>query len=183
MGMIIAWQFLNKATYPQDKRFSKSVLIIAPGLTVKSRLKVLVPAGSGNYYEEFSLIPPGLHDKMRTGKVLIHNWHTLMPLDPDSHQSVFRSDMERLWFDVNVALRGMMAEMKGVDRKILEKFYASQSKEYREQLEGLVAKLVKKYQIHLMLDFVIFHKEFQSRNPSGVAISDLVENNCYKCYK
>ena len=40
-----------------------------------------------------------------------------MPLDPDSHQSVFRSDMERLWFDVNVALRGMMAEMKAVKER------------------------------------------------------------------
>ncbi len=94
MGMIIAWQFLNKATYPQDKRFSKSVLIIAPGLTVKSRLKVLVPAGSGNYYEEFSLIPPGLHDKLRTGKVLIHNWHALMPLDPDAGPRVMKKGAE-----------------------------------------------------------------------------------------
>jgi type III restriction enzyme len=39
MSMLIAWQVLNKVTYPQDKRFSKHILLIAPGLTVKNRLK------------------------------------------------------------------------------------------------------------------------------------------------
>ena len=38
MAMIIAWQVLNKVAYPQDKRFSKNIFIVAPGLTVKSRL-------------------------------------------------------------------------------------------------------------------------------------------------
>ena len=52
MAMLIAWQVLNKATYPQDPRFSKYVLVVAPGLTVKSRLSVLNP-GPGSFYEEF----------------------------------------------------------------------------------------------------------------------------------
>src|SRR5690242_12835407 len=80
MAMLIAWQVLNKATYPQDKRFSKNILVIAPGLTVKSRLEVLVPGSPGNYYTEFSVIPPGLEDKLRQGqtcRVLVRNWHKL----------------------------------------------------------------------------------------------------------
>lgn len=77
MSLLIAWQVLNKVTYPQDTRFSKNVLIIAPGLTVKSRLQVLLPQGHANYYEEFNIIPSGLMDKLRQGKVIIHNWHTL----------------------------------------------------------------------------------------------------------
>lgn len=77
MAMLIAWQVLNKVTYPQDARFSKHILAIAPGLTVKERLKVLEPFGKGNYYEEFGLVPGGLADKLRQGKVLIHNWHKL----------------------------------------------------------------------------------------------------------
>jgi type III restriction enzyme len=32
MAMAIAWHVLNKATYPQDPRFSKHVLVVAPGL-------------------------------------------------------------------------------------------------------------------------------------------------------
>ena len=43
MAMLIAWMVCNKATYPQDKRFSKNVFIVAPGLTVKSRLQVRKP--------------------------------------------------------------------------------------------------------------------------------------------
>jgi len=47
MAMLVVWQVLNKVTYPQDDRFSKHIFIIAPGLTVKSRLQVLIPAGPG----------------------------------------------------------------------------------------------------------------------------------------
>jgi len=77
MAMLIAWQVLNKVTYPQDTRFSKNILAIAPGLTVKERLKVLYPFGKGNYYDEFGVVPPALIDKLRQGKVRILNWHKL----------------------------------------------------------------------------------------------------------
>lgn len=80
MSMLIAWQVFNKVTYPQDKRFSKNILLIAPGLTVRNRLEVLVPGSAGNYYQEFQIIPPGLEDKLRQGqtcKVQVRNWHKL----------------------------------------------------------------------------------------------------------
>lgn len=77
MSMLIAYHILNKVTYPQDKRFSKNIFIIAPGLTVKSRLQVLIPAGHNNYYDEFNVVPPALLDKLRQGKVKIENWHSL----------------------------------------------------------------------------------------------------------
>jgi type III restriction enzyme len=84
MAMLIAWQVLNKVTYPHDKRFSKNVFVVAPGLTVKSRLQVLIP-GQGDYYQEFRLIPPGLEDKLRQGKVKVRNWHAL---DWDSEEQL-----------------------------------------------------------------------------------------------
>lgn len=77
MAMVSAWHILNKVTYPQDPRFSKHILVIAPGLTVKSRLSVLNPADTENYYDEFSIVPPALLDKLRQGKVVIRNWHAL----------------------------------------------------------------------------------------------------------
>jgi len=77
MAMLIAWQVLNKITYPQDPRFSKNILVIAPGLTVKERLQVLLPSATGNYYNEFNIIPRGLKEKIFQGKVLIRNWHAL----------------------------------------------------------------------------------------------------------
>ncbi len=77
MAMIIAWHLLNKVTYPQDTRFSKNVLVVAPGLTVKSRLAVLEPSHPENYYEAFRVVPSPLLDQLRQGKVIIRNWHAL----------------------------------------------------------------------------------------------------------
>lgn len=77
MCLLVAWQILNKVTYPQDRRFSKHIFVVAPGLTVKSRLQVIVPSSLGNYYEEFSVVPHSLLEKLRQGKVLIRNWHAL----------------------------------------------------------------------------------------------------------
>ena len=77
MGMILAWHFLNKVSYPKDKRFSKHALVVAPGLTVKNRLQVLLPSHPENYYEVFNIVPAALRGKLRQGKVVIHNWHVL----------------------------------------------------------------------------------------------------------
>ena len=77
MAMAIAWHVLNKVAAPQDARFAKNVLIVAPGLTVKNRLGVLEPSAADNYYEAFNIVPSAMLDKLRQGNVLIRNWHTL----------------------------------------------------------------------------------------------------------
>ena len=77
MAMVIAWHILNKATNPQDTRFSRNVLVVAPGLTVRSRLAVLEPSHAENYYEAFRVVPSHMLDGLRQGKVLVRNWHAL----------------------------------------------------------------------------------------------------------
>jgi len=77
MAMAIAWHVLNKVADPQDKRFAKHVLVVAPGLTVRSRLQVLEPPRAGNYYDEFDVVPSALRERLRQGKVLVRNWHAL----------------------------------------------------------------------------------------------------------
>ncbi len=77
MAMLIAWQVLNKVTYPTDIRFSKYIFVVAPGLTIKSRLQVLVPSNRNNYYDEFGVVPVALLDKLRQGRILVQNWHVL----------------------------------------------------------------------------------------------------------
>ncbi len=77
MAMVIAWHILNKVANPQDRRFSKNVLVVAPGLTVRSRLAVLEPAHPENYYEAFRIVPPPMLDKLRQGRVIVRNWHVL----------------------------------------------------------------------------------------------------------
>ena len=77
MAMVIAWHILNKVTSPQDTRFAKNVLVVAPGLTVRNRLAVLKPSHPQNYYESFHVVPSPLLDKLRQGKVIVRNWHAL----------------------------------------------------------------------------------------------------------
>ena len=77
MAMLIAWQVCNKVSYPQDKRFSKNVFIVAPNLTVRERLQVLQTGGGNNYYVEFQVVPPSMIDKLYQGKVVINNWQAL----------------------------------------------------------------------------------------------------------
>jgi type III restriction enzyme len=77
MAKLIAWNVLNKVANGKDTRFSKNVLVVAPGLTVRNRLSVLNPTDPKNYYEEFNIVPSGLMDSLRQGKIKIINWHAL----------------------------------------------------------------------------------------------------------
>jgi len=58
--------------YPKDTRFSKAVFIVAPGLTVKSRLQVLYPGDEKNVYDEFRLCPnEAMRQKLNQVELLI----------------------------------------------------------------------------------------------------------------
>lgn len=94
MAMIITWQVLNALTYPKrNKVFSRAVFIVAPGLTVKGRLQVLMPS-EGSYYDEFNLCPSeSMRQKLNQAEVLIENWHTLMPLK-EQDRSVVKKGKE-----------------------------------------------------------------------------------------
>jgi type III restriction enzyme len=86
MAMIITWQVLNALTYPKrSKDFSPAIFIVAPGLTVKERLQVLLPGRPDNYYDAFALCPnEALRQKLNQAELLIENWHSLMPKkEPD----------------------------------------------------------------------------------------------------
>ncbi len=95
MAMIIAWQVLNALTYPKrTKDFSKAVFIVAPGLTVRERLQVLMPGNPSNAYDEFGLCPSeALRQKLNQAQVLIENWHVLMPLK-QAERSVVKKGAE-----------------------------------------------------------------------------------------
>jgi len=43
MAMLIAWQTLNKVRRPNSKNFTRGFLIVAPGITIRDRLRVLMP--------------------------------------------------------------------------------------------------------------------------------------------
>src|SRR3546814_19136006 len=84
MAMVITWQVLNALAYPKrNKDFSKAVFIVAPGLTVRERLQVLLPGNPANVYDEFNLCPSeALRQKLNRAEVLLENWPSPMPPKP-----------------------------------------------------------------------------------------------------
>ncbi|MCX5657896.1 MAG: DEAD/DEAH box helicase family protein, partial [Candidatus Omnitrophica bacterium] len=81
MAMIISWQALNKIANPKDSRFSKNILIIAPGLTVRDRLQVLLPSIPDNFYQSFGLVDSTMWQELLQSKIEVTNWHTLAPIN------------------------------------------------------------------------------------------------------
>lgn len=89
MALIITWQTLNALQYPKDRRYSSAVLVVTPGLTVKSRLQVLYPGNENNVYDEFCLCPnEAMRQKLNRVDLLVENWHTLMPLKEQARSVV-----------------------------------------------------------------------------------------------
>jgi type III restriction enzyme len=126
MSMIISWQVLNKVAYKQDTRYSKNVLMVAPGLTVKSRLQVLDPNSVDNYYEEFNIVPPSMMEQLRQGKVKIVNWHMLAwddqaSLDEKVEKGQLRSVDKRRRMEVSdeVYLKQVLEEMSSASNIIV----------------------------------------------------------------
>jgi type III restriction enzyme len=79
MGMLIAWQTLNKLTNPQDARFSDTFLIVTPGITIRDRLRVLLPNDPNNYYRLHDLVPSELLTELGKAKMVITNFHAFKP--------------------------------------------------------------------------------------------------------
>jgi type III restriction enzyme len=76
MAMLIAWHTLNKRANPQDARFSDTFLIVTPGITIRDRLRVLLPNDPENYYRQRDIVPAQLHDQLGQTKIVITNYHT-----------------------------------------------------------------------------------------------------------
>ena len=75
MAMLIAWQTLNKLSNPQDARFSDAFLIVTPGITIRDRLRVLLPNDPGNYYAQRDVLPTELIQELGKAKIIITNFH------------------------------------------------------------------------------------------------------------
>lgn len=78
MGMIIAWHAVNKARRPRTRSFSDAFLIVAPGITIRDRLRVLIPSDPENIYEALNLVPPDLLDGVRKARIVVTNYHAFM---------------------------------------------------------------------------------------------------------
>lgn len=75
MAMIIAWQTINAVRYPASKIFTKGFLIVAPGLTIKDRLRVLQPNDPDAYYLNREIIPQDFKNEINKARIVITNYH------------------------------------------------------------------------------------------------------------
>jgi type III restriction enzyme len=75
MAMLIAWQTVNAARRPQSNRFTRGFLIVAPGITIKDRLRVLQPNDPDSYYASRELVPSDMLDDVNRAKIVITNYH------------------------------------------------------------------------------------------------------------
>ncbi len=75
MSMIIAWQTVNAARYPSSKLFSKGFLVVAPGITIKDRLNVLLPNDVESYYKSREILPADTLPEIGKAKIVITNYH------------------------------------------------------------------------------------------------------------
>src|ERR1700736_2318405 len=75
MAMLIAWQTVNAVRRPGSKHFSRGFLVVAPGLTIKDRLRVLQPNDPDSYYGSRELVPSDMLDDVNRAKIVITNYH------------------------------------------------------------------------------------------------------------
>lgn len=75
MAMLIAWQTVNAVRHPNSKKFTRGFLIVAPGLTIKDRLRVLQPNDPDSYYASREVVPRDMLPDLERAKIVITNYH------------------------------------------------------------------------------------------------------------
>ncbi|MDI9586710.1 MAG: DEAD/DEAH box helicase family protein [Acidobacteriota bacterium] len=78
MAMLIAWQALNKLANTRDARFSDAFLIVTPGITIRDRLRVLLPNDPHSYYREHDVVPADLRPELGKAKIIVTNYHAFL---------------------------------------------------------------------------------------------------------
>ncbi|WP_375461445.1 BPTD_3080 family restriction endonuclease [uncultured Enterovirga sp.] len=76
MAMLIGWQTVNAVRQPDSSLFSRGFLLVAPGLTIRDRLRVLLPEDPDSYYRTRELLPADMLGDIAKAKIVITNYHT-----------------------------------------------------------------------------------------------------------
>jgi type III restriction enzyme len=76
MAMLIAWQTVNAVRRPTSKKFTRGFLVVAPGITIRDRLRVLQPNDPDSYYASRELVPQDMLPDIDRAKIVITNYHS-----------------------------------------------------------------------------------------------------------
>ncbi|MDA7984293.1 MAG: DEAD/DEAH box helicase family protein [Alphaproteobacteria bacterium] len=76
MAMMIAYHTINKARQPNSDRFSQNFLVVAPGITIKDRLRVLYPSDPQSMLGAArGLVPAEFMEDIKKARIVITNYH------------------------------------------------------------------------------------------------------------
>lgn len=144
---------------------------VAVGLTVTS-----ADDGISRYFEKYA---PPVSARFSALKILnqnkIRTYAFIGPLlphfvgDNDSLEKIFKKlaeigtkdlYVEHLNLTTYIRTR-LVGEIRGVNKNVIDRFYLSQTKSYRENLDKIVKTLVNKYRMKLLTGGTIFHQEYQ----------------------
>lgn len=76
MAMLMAWQTVNAVRSPTSNLFTRGFLIVTPGITIKDRLRVLMPNDPESYYKSRELVPNDMLEDINKAKIVITNYHS-----------------------------------------------------------------------------------------------------------
>jgi len=80
MAMLSAWSILNKVQDRGSAKYSDTVLVVCPNITIRNRLQELDPNnGEASIYRTFDLVPEHYMPDLTKGRVLVTNWHVFEP--------------------------------------------------------------------------------------------------------
>ena len=71
----VALKLATGARTRNSKQFSRGFLIVAPGITIRDRLRVLLPNDAESYYRRLDLVPTELMAELNAAKIVITNYH------------------------------------------------------------------------------------------------------------
>lgn len=91
MAMLIIWQTVNAVRSPTSKLFTSGFLLVAPGITIRDRLRVLMPNDPESYYTTRELIPADMVNDINQAKIVITNYHAFQLRDLTDTNRVGRS--------------------------------------------------------------------------------------------
>lgn len=75
MAMLIAWQTVNAVRHPGSKQFSRGFLVVTPGITIRDRLRVLMPNDPDSYYASREIVPNDMLADIQRARIVVTNYH------------------------------------------------------------------------------------------------------------
>ena len=76
--MIVAWQTVNAVRRPRSRTYTRGFLVVAPGLPIRDRLRVLQPNDPDSYYRSRELAPVDMLADIGRARIVVTNYHAFM---------------------------------------------------------------------------------------------------------